>query len=255
MDGKELSYDQAGRLAKCIDGTGTESGSSWECEWDSMGRLRRAARPDGKSWTCSYDALGRRISKSGPEGSTYCLWNRHAIIQSLPQGDVPSSWIDSASGIIPLAQESQGKMYSVIPDHLGTPTELLDESGNIAWSATYNLFGELKQEDKKGPGCEIRFPGQWHDDETGLHYNRFRYYDPYTGSYLSRDPIGYLGGLNPYSYCGDSLNWIDPFGLGILYRGMKKGADGGPIVYSGEPTGGGANNASNSLGVAAKDEG
>jgi len=59
-----------------------------------------------------------------------------------------------------------------------------------------------------------RFPGQYYDAETGLHYNRFRYYDPSIGRYVSADPIGQLGGVNLYSYVSNNpVNWFDPFGL------------------------------------------
>jgi RHS repeat-associated protein len=55
--------------------------------------------------------------------------------------------------------------------------------------------------------------GQWHDEESGLHYNRFRYYDPTAGRYISQDPIGIAGGLNPYAYAPNPLSYADPFGL------------------------------------------
>ncbi|MDH2433502.1 RHS repeat-associated core domain-containing protein [Pokkaliibacter sp. MBI-7] len=59
----------------------------------------------------------------------------------------------------------------------------------------------------------LRFQGQYFDDESGLHYNRHRYYDPHTGRYISQDPIGLLGGLNPYRYAPNPVNWVDPLGL------------------------------------------
>jgi len=59
----------------------------------------------------------------------------------------------------------------------------------------------------------IRFQGQWHDPETGLHYNRFRYYDPDVGRFIHQDPIGLNGGINTYQYAPNPTNWIDPFGL------------------------------------------
>ena len=59
----------------------------------------------------------------------------------------------------------------------------------------------------------IRFQGQWHDPETGLHYNRFRYYDPDCGRFVSQDPIGLWGGINNYQYAPNPSGWIDPIGL------------------------------------------
>ena len=90
-------------------------------------------------------------------------------------------------------------MYSVISDHLGTPRELVDDSGKIAWRAEYGAWGEVRG--RKQPAvvdCPVRFQGQWWDAETGLHYNRLRYYDPQGGRFISQDPIGIWGGQNLY---------------------------------------------------------
>ena len=61
--------------------------------------------------------------------------------------------------------------------------------------------------------CPVRFQGQWFDDESGLHYNFNRYYDPACGSYISQDPIGLDGGTRSYGYVHNPLSWVDPFGL------------------------------------------
>ncbi|MCY1230725.1 RHS repeat-associated core domain protein [compost metagenome] len=103
-------------------------------------------------------------------------------------------------------------------DHLGTPMELTDEEGNIAWEANYKAWGQAqlllsKAAQKAGLKNPIRFQGQYLDDETGLHYNRHRYYDPVTGRFVSKDPIGLAGGLNLAQYASNPVGWIDPFGL------------------------------------------
>ncbi|MGY2292370.1 RHS repeat-associated core domain-containing protein, partial [Pseudomonas sp. SDO528_S397] len=64
----------------------------------------------------------------------------------------------------------------------------------------------------------IRFQGQYHDHETGLHYNRYRYYDPGVGRFISKDPLSYEGGINIYQYAPNPLGWIDPLGL-AAHRG------------------------------------
>ncbi|WP_025113504.1 RHS repeat-associated core domain-containing protein [Pseudomonas sp. H1h] len=102
-------------------------------------------------------------------------------------------------------------------DHLGTPQELTDTEGNLAWSAQYKAWGqaqELRSEWAQQLGVEnpIRFQGQYHDHETGLHYNRYRYYDPAVGRFISKDPIGYAGGLNLYQYARNPILWVDPLG-------------------------------------------
>jgi len=104
-------------------------------------------------------------------------------------------------------------------DHLGTPQELTDHEGRIAWSASYKAWGEAKQAiseagRKAGFRNPIRFQGQYFDDETGLHYNRYRYYDPVSGRFVSKDPIGLAGGFNLHTYVTNNPNrGVDPLGL------------------------------------------
>ena len=104
-------------------------------------------------------------------------------------------------------------MYFVHSDHLGTPTSMTDESGTTVWRSDHDPFGwkTLVIADDRQP---IGFPGQYHDDETGLHYNYFRYYDSSTGRYSESDPIGLIGGMSTYSYVeSNPLYWVDPYGL------------------------------------------
>ncbi|MCO7522448.1 RHS repeat-associated core domain-containing protein, partial [Pseudomonas sp. 1] len=103
-------------------------------------------------------------------------------------------------------------------DHLGTPMELTDHHGEVAWTAQYKAWGEIKEARSEwarqnGLNNPIRFQGQYHDHETGLHYNRYRYYDPRSGRFVSQDPISYLGGFNLYQYVPNPIDWIDPWGL------------------------------------------
>lgn len=103
-------------------------------------------------------------------------------------------------------------------DHLGTPMELTDEQGNVAWAGQYKAWGEVREErsdwaKQHGLTNQIRFQGQYHDHETGLHYNRNRYYDPKTGRFIGLDPIRYSGGLNLFAYAANPIEWVDPLGL------------------------------------------
>ncbi|AGZ37875.1 hypothetical protein PVLB_25480 [Pseudomonas sp. VLB120] len=103
-------------------------------------------------------------------------------------------------------------------DHLGTPMELTDEQGNVAWAGQYKAWGEVREERsewarQQGLSNPIRFPGQYQDCETGLHYNRHRYYEPRQGRFISRDPISYRGGLNLYAYTPNPVGWTDASGL------------------------------------------
>ncbi|WEJ21579.1 RHS domain-containing protein [Pseudomonas sp. SD17-1] len=103
-------------------------------------------------------------------------------------------------------------------DHLGTPMELTDHNGEMAWAGQYKAWGEVREErsvwaTQVGLSNPLRFQGQYHDRETGLHYNRYRYYDPGVGRFVSKDPISYAGGLNLYLYAPNPIEWTDPLGL------------------------------------------
>ncbi|MDR5795488.1 RHS repeat-associated core domain-containing protein, partial [Caballeronia sp. LZ008] len=103
-------------------------------------------------------------------------------------------------------------------DHLGTPQELLDESGKVVWLARYRAWGGWKptpygKTDAAEADNAIRFQGQYADDETGLTYNRHRYYDSSSGRYITQDPIGLAGGVNLYQYAPNPIQWMDPLGL------------------------------------------
>ncbi len=96
-----------------------------------------------------------------------------------------------------------------------------DQTGAIVWTANYKAWGTCKPENHTKRDIwnseiitnNIRFQGQYYDDETGLHYNRYRYYSPYVGRFISKDPIGLLGGSNIYAYAPNPVGWIDPLGL------------------------------------------
>jgi len=99
-------------------------------------------------------------------------------------------------------------------DHLGTPMALTDQTGQVAWAAKLDPWGNVLQEyNPQGIHQAIRLPGQHHDRETGLYYNRHRYYDPVVGSYVNQDPIGLNGGVNYYNYPKNPNIGIDPWGL------------------------------------------
>ena len=103
-------------------------------------------------------------------------------------------------------------------DHLGTPQVLTDRDSGIVWNAEYRAWGMAKESIRTASGSvelrnPIRFQGQYHDPESGLHYNRYRYYDPEVGRFVSKDPIGYAGGLNVHQYAPNPVEWVDPLGL------------------------------------------
>ncbi|MDK2127045.1 RHS repeat domain-containing protein, partial [Parachitinimonas caeni] len=108
-------------------------------------------------------------------------------------------------------------IYYYHPDQIGTPRELTNAAGQIVWRAEYLAWGNTLKlhwlTDVAPVEQPLRFQGQYYDEETGLHYNRFRYYDPDLGRFVSQDPIGLRGGINLFEYAPNPLEWIDPMGL------------------------------------------
>ena len=101
---------------------------------------------------------------------------------------------------------------------MGTPQTLSNEKGECIWEIELNTWGKTQQvkaqhQDQILEQTNIRFQGQYYDEETGLHYNRYRYYEPHSGRYISKDPIGLQGGLNNSAYVSDPNQWMDPLGL------------------------------------------
>jgi type VI secretion system secreted protein VgrG len=113
-----------------------------------------------------------------------------------------------------LTRLADGQVWHYVTDHLGTPQEMYDQDGEIVWAADFSAYGLTARSLALEVDNPIRFPGQYYDAESNLHYNRFRYYDPQVGRYINQDPIGLFGGDNPYEY---ALNMptqaYDPMGL------------------------------------------
>ncbi|MBH2079845.1 MAG: RHS domain-containing protein, partial [Pseudomonadales bacterium] len=103
--------------------------------------------------------------------------------------------------------------YYFHTDQIGTPLEMTDREGQVVWQATYKAWGAVERLDVNVVEQNLRFQGQYFDDETGLHYNTFRYYDPEVGRFTTQDPIGLEGGSNLYRYAPSPIGWVDPEGL------------------------------------------
>ena len=130
----------------------------------------------------------------------------------------------------PLAQvEGKGdatRLHYIVTDLTGTARELCSEEGEVHWRGEQVLWGNHREERRpialrrylgdasnEEVYCELRYQGQLYDAETGLYYNRHRYYDADSGQYLSPDPIGLNGGIRPQGYVTNPFIWIDPLGL------------------------------------------
>jgi RHS repeat-associated protein len=139
-----------------------------------------------------------------------------------------TTWIFEDGTFIPPDSYREAKLqgfksYSIITDHLGTPVESYDEEGKKVWSRELNIYGETRKEFGEENFIPFLYQGQYLDGETELAYNRFRYYSPESGTYVSQDPIRLRGRMpNMYSYVKNVNSLIDPYGLMELFRSMSR---------------------------------
>ncbi|MEN7547398.1 RHS repeat-associated core domain-containing protein [Rapidithrix thailandica] len=118
---------------------------------------------------------------------------------------------------MPSAKIVKGETYSIVSDYLGTPCLMYNHIGNLVWQAELDIYGKIRTLERGSlQDCPFRYQGQYEDAETGLYYNRFRYYSPESGTYISQDPIG-LKGNNPniYAYVWNANYQVDVFGLAV----------------------------------------
>ncbi|HBU7849920.1 TPA: RHS repeat protein, partial [Escherichia coli] len=112
-------------------------------------------------------------------------------------------------------------------DHRGLPLALISKEGATEWCAEYDEWGNLLNEENPHQLQQlIRLPGQQYDEESGLYYNRHRYYDPLQGRYITQDPIGLKGGWNFYQYPLNPVQYIDSMGLASKYGHLNNGGYG-----------------------------
>jgi RHS repeat-associated protein len=210
-----FEYDPEGRLVKKTEEAVENKSRVYVYLWDAFGQLRKIRRPDGEEWEYKYDAFGRRFLKKCASKGRRFLWSGDSIIQELPEQGPVVAWIMKPRSFVPLAKVQQGLLFPIITDHLGTPREMFDSSGKLVWAASLSAWGRIQRihTAPSGDDCPIRFQGQWFDEESGLHYNRFRFYDPALGRFLTPDPIGVAGGKNLYQYVANPVGGVDPLGL------------------------------------------
>jgi RHS repeat-associated protein len=197
-------------------------GQQWHYAWDGAGQLSKVTRPDGYAVTFAYDALGRRVSKRFRGRVTRWVWDGDQPLHEWAELEVGPgagsagevlTWLFEEESFAPLAKLTTQGAYSVVCDHLGTPLSLHDAQGVTTWELQLDSYGNVRQGRGRAQDCPFRYQGQYEDVETGLYYNRFRYFDPETGQYISQDPIGLLGIINEYIYVHDPLSWVDVLGL------------------------------------------
>jgi RHS repeat-associated protein len=231
--------DGQGRRTKRID---KATGEATEYVWDCRGRLREVRLPDRRRVLFTYDAFGRRVRKEvvpaerrdvarmvvlafekgvhalPPIGVIEYLWDGNALAGELDPMRGPRFFVHEPGTLIPMLQQEQGEVFTYINDHLGMPKELVDEDGRVAWAAAQSAWGCVVEtwrdaQAKREVDTPFRLLGQYLDEETGLCYTRFRYFDPGVGRWLSPDPLGVAGGRNLFAFEGSPTADVDPWGL------------------------------------------
>ena len=219
---------------------------TWSYTWDGAGQLIGVKNNDKVNLRFEYDALGRRTAKINAYGKaeqhtiTRFLWDGNVPLHewSYPLSDRPetiddsdgrrsyaspeprtelTTWIFDEGTFVPSAKLVGERRYSIISDYLGTPVEAYNEEGQRVWARELDIYGRVRIEQGEVGLVPFLYQGQYLDTETGLAYNRFRYYSPETGAYISQDPIRLEAGLtNLYAYVHDVNAWIDPWGLVLI---------------------------------------
>ncbi|WP_405973782.1 DUF6531 domain-containing protein [Streptomyces sp. NBC_00988] len=232
-------HDALGRITLRQKTRLSRKPDTWRYDWDAEDRLTSVTTPDGTCWRYTYDPLGRRTAKSrlAADGETVVervvfTWDGTTLCeQTASSPDLPNpvtlTW--DHQGLRPIAQteritaadapqdEIDSRFFAIVTDLVGTPTELIDEQGDIAWHTRTTLWGTTAWTANSTAYTPLRFPGQYFDPETGLHYNFFRHYDPETARYLTSDPLGLTPAPNPFTYVGNPHTWTDHLGLAPEY--------------------------------------
>lgn len=233
-------HDRQGRVVQRQVPRASRQPDVWQYQWDAADRLVAVTTPDHMIWRYRYDPFGRRIAKQrlGPDGEvtdqTDFSWDgpmlaeqattvragaavRHQVISwdYRPASFTPLTQAEHcAAGELSEAPQDQidQRFYAIITDLVGAPTELAAPDGTLAGSQQQTLWGgpDWRSGQAQTP---LRYPGQYADPETGLHYNNHRYYDPEAAAYLTPDPLGLAPAPNPHAYVANPLMLADPLGL------------------------------------------
>ena len=206
---KKFFYDQRGNLI--LEKRGKDGKLTTHYYYNLQNQLIKVEK-QGQVTEYNYDPLGRRREKVDNFGTTTYLWSGDQMVQE-ERNQIKKTYIYEPDSFKPVAMVEGEKVYHYHLDHLGTPQELSDNEGNIVWQARYKTYGNVAKKAIEEVENNLRFQGQYFDEESGLHYNRHRYYNPNTGTFTTQDPIGLLGGVNNYQYAPNPVSWIDPFGL------------------------------------------
>ncbi|BES83370.1 hypothetical protein PEC302107_26360 [Pectobacterium araliae] len=229
QDSTHYQYDKAGRLIRKQVVQPGYRPQVWHYRWDSRNQLRVVDTPTGERWYYRYDPFGRRIGKrcEQTQDELRYLWDGDQIAEVRHYRDNQlisrRHWVHNGwELLVQQRQNTDGSWETdfVTSGHNGEPQAIFNPEGELRWQAPRaNLWGQRYTDNIESLDPGLAFAGQYRDAESGLCYNRFRYYDPTGGCYVSPDPISVLGGDNNYGYVYNPMGWVDPFGLAACGAG------------------------------------
>ena len=202
-----FTYDENGNTTGMGDRT---------FDYNQNNRLIRSEENGSTLGEYTYNGLGQKVIKQADGVTTLFHYdlNGNLIAESLSDGTFISEYLYMGNSRLAKVNSSDNAIYYYLNDHLGTPQIMTDASGTVVWEGIYKPFGEAGVNPNSSVVNNFRMPGQFFDQETGLHYNYFRDYHPGIGKYIEPDPIGLRGGINMYVYCmNDPVNLVDLLGL------------------------------------------
>jgi RHS repeat-associated protein len=201
------------------------AGATTRYRYNSLDMLVGVSWSDREEeWTAGYDGIRRRVYKALGSARTELYWDDHRLAAEVgPTGAVRLYVYPGPEALVPLlfidydsvdAAPASGRIFYPIGNQIGVPLHIEDQAGNVVWRAAHvDPYGAVEIDPASTVAYSLRFPGHYLDEETGLHYNRFRYYSPRLGRYLQSDPMGQAGGINLYAYPANPLVDVDVLGL------------------------------------------
>ena len=201
--------------------------------YDDRGRLSQST-VSSVTTDYIYNALGQRVEKASTSTTTQFVYGMEGQLLAESDGSSAREYIylngQPLAAAYTETSPASEEIYYFHNDHLGTLQAMTDDSQTVVWQVDYRPFGETTISVASVEN-NLRFPGQYFDAESGLHYNYFRDYDPSLGRYIQSDPIGLQGGINTYGYAYQNpVMYTDPNGLNPA-AGCLAGAWGGPVGF------------------------
>ncbi|MEQ9321622.1 MAG: RHS repeat-associated core domain-containing protein, partial [Polyangiaceae bacterium] len=191
-------------------------------EWNDWELLAAVTLPDGRRIEFDYDQFARRLAKrvlrdGAVERHFHYVWDGLSLLHEVElEGADPRNvrtfLYEGDEHAVPLGHRDDDEWVYYVGDINNTPERIVDATAQVVGTLERTVWGRTTSTEDSTTSTPFRAPGQFEDGETGLFYNRYRYYDPDLGRFISSDPIGIDGNFNLYEYAVNPVGWSDPMG-------------------------------------------